>query len=140
MWHYFSPKILSICVALLLLAVQAGIVPQGQALALPGEPCTSTNRIFDIAFSPNDQYLLASNWSSQQSEAWKARMWEVTTGEVAVDFEYSDVLPENAAYHTRVDFSQDGRYVVMANVKQALLWDTYSGALLDQLTLDIFRL
>jgi len=70
------------------------------------EFCTSTDRIFDLAFSPDDQYLLVSNWRFTVDEPFKARMWEVTTGEVIRDFNYQV---------DRVIFSPNGNFVAMGN-------------------------
>jgi WD40 repeat protein len=70
------------------------------------EFCTSTDRIFDLAFSPDDQYLLVSNWRFTVDEPFKARMWEVTTGEVIRDFNYQV---------DRVIFSPNGNFVAIGN-------------------------
>jgi WD40 repeat protein len=81
------------------------------------QQCEANTNIRSIAFSPDNQYVLAS-WNLGES-----RLWDIKTGKVAKTWIQSS---DSHAIHS-VGFSQDGKSAFTAAATNVVIWDVASG-------------
>ncbi|MEP6986204.1 MAG: hypothetical protein ABI970_11435, partial [Chloroflexota bacterium] len=98
--------------------------------------CNAGDRIFDISISPDDRFVLASNWRSNIKENWKTRVWSLETGNVVYDLDLHD-LDSTYTLSDTATFSPDGKYILVSVANGAWMWSTKTGMPIQKLLGDV---
>lgn len=108
-----------------------------QKLSPNTENCNANDRIFDVSISPDNRFVLASNWRSDIKDKWKTRMWSLETGDVVYDF---DLRTLDAAHtlSATATFSPNGEYIFTSVVNGAWIWSTETGMPIRGLLGDVY--